>query len=420
MSYRHPAYPAAAQLDGLFMHASHARYVWNLAVEQQSYYRVAGRLSSPPNSAARFRQLAEARADNEWLAAGSSSVQQQALRDFDQAMRNFFNGSHRKPSWRKAGRDEGFCVRDVKTKKLNRRWASVFVPKVGWLRFRLSRALPAKSGMARVTLDAAGRWHVAFAATQAPIQRESTGSEVGIDRGVATTLALSTGQHYRIPHSAKADKKARTLAKRLSRAKRGSNRRHRIKAALGKVHVAAADRRKNWTEKATTTLVREHDLIVLEDLRITNMVRKPKPKPDPEQSGVFLPNQARAKAGLNRSIHRSCWGLFAQRLKDKAEVSGVHFEMVDPAYTSQQCRACDHTAVENRQSQTVFVCVECGHTNHADTNAAQNILARGIVALRPPQDMGPQRELRGTCTAGSARVNPEKSVARTTRTMAVA
>ncbi|MDP3973182.1 MAG: transposase, partial [Candidatus Nanopelagicales bacterium] len=249
MSYRYRAYPDDEQIDALSLHASQARFVWNLAVEQQSYYRVAGRLSSPPNSAARFRQLAEARAENEWLAAGSSSVQQAALRDFDRAMRNFFNGSHRKPSWRKAGRDEGFCIRDVKAQKVNRRWGRVFVPKVGWLRFRLSRPLPGKSGMARVTFDPAGRWHVSFTAAQPVIEREATGSRVGIDRGVATTLVLSTGQHYRVPHSLKADRKARKLAARLSRARRGSQRRAAAKQALANVHVRAADRRKNWIEK---------------------------------------------------------------------------------------------------------------------------------------------------------------------------
>ena len=168
--------------------------MWNLACEQQSYYAVAGRVSRPPNSAARFRQLAEARAEFDWLAAGSSSVQQQALRDWDQALRNWLtHRSHRRPSWRKAGRDEGCCVRDVHVRRLNRRWAAVFVPKVGWLRFRLSRPLPATTGMARITCDRAGRWQVSFTAEQPAVARESTGSAVGIDRGVAVTLATSTG-----------------------------------------------------------------------------------------------------------------------------------------------------------------------------------------------------------------------------------
>ncbi len=415
MSFRFRAYPHVEQEAGLFTHASDARFVWNLACEQQSYFRVAGRVSSPPNSAARFRQLVEARADNAWLAAGSSSVQQQALRDFDQAMRNFFGGSHRKPTWRKAGRNVGFCIRDVKVEKCSRRWARVFVPKVGWLRFRLTRPLPAGTGMARVTLDAAGRWHVSFAATQPTINREPSGSAVGIDRGVATTVALSDGQHYQIPHSRKSDGKARKLAARMSRQKRGSKRREATKRAAGKLHVQAADRRRDWIEKTTTTLIRSHDVIVVEDLRIKNMVRKPAPKPDPEQAGAFLANRAKAKAGLNRSIHRSCWGMFAQRLQDKAEVSGVTVIKVNPAYSSVECRACGHKATENRESQAEFRCVTCGHTNHADTNAAQIVLARGLVALAPtPGQEGQDPQ------PGSARGNPEKSVARTTQRKAVA
>ncbi|MDP3972575.1 MAG: transposase, partial [Candidatus Nanopelagicales bacterium] len=196
---------------------------------------------------------------------------------------------------------------------------------------------------------------------------------------------------------------------------RGSQRRDAARQALAKVHIQAADRRKNWIEKTTTPLVREHDVIVVEDLRVKNMVRKPKPKPDPDQPGSFLPNQARAKAGLNRSIHRSCWGLFAQRLHDKASVSGVTLIKVNPAYTSVECRACGHTASENRESQAVFRCLKCGHANHADTNAAQVILARGLAALRPPQDVG-----QDPAPARSARGNPEESVARITRTKAAA
>jgi putative transposase len=232
MSLRYRAYPTDGQLYGLRTHCAHARFVWNLACEQQSCYRVAGRSSPPPNSTVRFRQLAEARADNDWLASGSSSVQQQALRDFDQAMAVFFAGTHRKPSWREAGRNEGFCVRDVTVRRLNRRWSAVQVPKVGELRFRLSRPLPAKTGMARVSLDRAGRWHVAFTAAQPPVDREPTGSAIGIDRGVATTVALSDGQHRRAPHSGKAERKTCTLNARMSRQHRGSRRRQRTKQSL--------------------------------------------------------------------------------------------------------------------------------------------------------------------------------------------
>jgi transposase len=153
---RYRLYPAPEQVAGLNEHRGHARFVWNLAVEQQSWwtpYR-----GNPPDHGARCRQLTEARAGFDWLRAGSQTVQQQAPRDFDQAMKNFFGGSHRRPRFRKRGQAEGFQIvgKNARVEKLNRRWSQCWVPKVGWVRFRRSRAVPdAKSY--RITLDRAGR-----------------------------------------------------------------------------------------------------------------------------------------------------------------------------------------------------------------------------------------------------------------------
>src|SRR5258708_3277028 len=112
--------PSPTQEGALRSHCSHARFMWNLAVEQQSWWQP-GR-TSPPGWAEHCRQLTQARAEHQWLAAGSVMVQQQALRDFSQAMATYFAGTHRKPTWRKAGRDEGFRVvalRPGQVRKLN-------------------------------------------------------------------------------------------------------------------------------------------------------------------------------------------------------------------------------------------------------------------------------------------------------------
>jgi len=109
------------------------------------------------------------------------------------------------------------------------------------------------------------------------------------------------------------------------------------------------------------------------------MTRRPAPKPAPDQSGTFLPNQAGAKAALNRAILASCWGALDRRIREKAEASEGAVVFVDPRFTSQQCRVCGHISPENRESQAVFRCVECGHEDHADVNAAKNILARGLL-----------------------------------------
>jgi hypothetical protein len=150
--------PSPAQEAIILGHCAHARYVWNLCVEQESHWRP-GR-GKMPRFAGRCRQLSEARAAEPWLAAGSVIVQQQAIRDHDQAMRNYYARTHRRPSWRKAGRDEGFRIVHLKpgdVRRLNRKTGEVRVPKAGWVRFRWSRQVPQDAKSFRVTRDRAGR-----------------------------------------------------------------------------------------------------------------------------------------------------------------------------------------------------------------------------------------------------------------------
>ena len=329
MSHRYRLYPTPAKAEGCRRHCDDARFVWNLALEQANCWRPGRR--SGPGPAERQRQLSEAR-QGTWLAEGSSSVQQQALRDFDRAMKSFFEkpAHFGFPTWRKAGLHEGFCVRDVTVKRFNRKWASIVVPKVGPVRFRLSRPLPSEVGMARVTMDRAGRWHVSFTSAPAQKHRLPTGAVIGIDRGVTTTFATSDGQMLRIATSPKLEAKATRLRRQLACQQKGSGRRARTKAQLSRTTARITDRRRDWVEKISTRLVTDYDVVVLEDLKVKGMLKTPKPKPDPEKPGNFLANRARAKAGLNRSISRSCWSLFLRRLRDKAAVAGVEVILVDP------------------------------------------------------------------------------------------
>jgi putative transposase len=121
--------------------------------------------------------------------------------------------------------------------------------------------------------------------------------------------------------------------------------------------------------------------LVVEDLKIRNMVGRPAPRPDPDHQGGFLPNRAAAKAGLNRSIHDAGWAQFVSILRAKAEEAGRVVIEVDARHTSDHCEACGHTAKENRASQAVFSCRRCGHTLNADEHAARNILRAGLAHL---------------------------------------
>src|ERR1700736_1541397 len=199
---RYRLLPTPAQEAALRDHCGHARYVWNLAVEQHSHWRP-GRKGAP-GYLEQCRQLTAARAEHAWLAAGSQMVQQQALRDFAQAMAAFFDPQNPagRPSWRKGGRDEGFrvvAVNPERVRRLSRRTGEVWVPKAGWVRFRWSRNVPPGVKSYRVTMDRAGRWHVAFAVIPEPIPAPDNGEAVGIDRGVAVSAALSTGELLHVP-----------------------------------------------------------------------------------------------------------------------------------------------------------------------------------------------------------------------------
>jgi transposase len=191
--------PTPAQRIVLLEHCRHARFMWNLAVEQQQLWQP-GRHAPGYNE--QSAQLTEARAEYDWLADGSQTVQQQALRDFAQAMRNFFAGTHGRPSWRKAGVHEGFRQVGLKPRhveKLNRRYGRAWVPKIGWVRFRWTRGVPADVKSYRITRDRGGRWHVAFAHIPDPIPGPGDGSVAGVDRGVAISAALSTGELLHAP-----------------------------------------------------------------------------------------------------------------------------------------------------------------------------------------------------------------------------
>jgi putative transposase len=377
---RYRLMPTPAQETILREHCRHARYVWNLAVEQQSWWRP-GR-SSAPGYCAQAAQLTEARAVCQWLAGGSQTVQQQALRDFAQAMAGFFAGTHRKPRWRKAGRNEGFRIVAVKlehVRRLSRNTGEVWVPKVGWVRFRWSRAVPSAKSY-RVTLDRAGRWHIAFAAVPKLVPGPGTGEVVGVDRGVAVSAALSTGELLRCPGLGERERaRLVRLQRRLARAGKGSNRRSRVKTAIATLKAREVDRRKDWAEKTSTTLARRFDLIRVEDLRIASMARSA--RGTTAQPG----RNVRQKAGLNRGILASGWGLLVRRLEDKAP---GRVEKVNPAYTSQRCSACGHVAAESRKSQALFRCTACGYAGNADVNAARNIAAGHAVTARGRSPLG--------------------------------
>lgn len=311
-------------------------------------------------------------------------------------MANFFGKTHRRPTWRSRGRGEGFRIVAVTSgdvRRVSRNVGEVKIPKVGWVRFRWSRPV-AQAKSYRVTRDAAGRRHVAFAVIPEPISVTGAGGVVGVDRGVTVSAALSTGELLSVPALRDTEKeRLLRLQRKLARAKRGSKQRAKVKLAVARLKAREADRRKDWVEKTSTDLARRFEVIAVEDLKVSAMTRSARGTLEAPGRNV------RQKAGLNRGILAAGWGRLVTRLEHKAP---GRVRKIDPRFTSQTCNACGHRAGESRESQALFLCVACGHRVNADVNAARNfrdtaaghaVAARGGLPLGGPVNREPQRDL---------------------------
>jgi putative transposase len=390
MSIRQRLYPVPAEVAGMVEHCHHARFVFNIGLEQRAMWRrdrhnrgthpEHGDLDAARvNTATQMRELAELRGELGWLRAGSSSVQQAALRDLERAFVNFYAGRAKFPRFkRRTDREGSFVIRDLSLRRLNRKWGLVTVPKVGQVRFRISRlwADIESATSARVT-HRNGRWYVCFTTPPPDKIDRGMGAVVGIDRGVKNTLATSDGRMIQAPSlTGREQSLFLRFQRRLTRQQKGSRRRERTLDELAALRRRLADRRADWVEKTTTDLARTYEYVAVEDLHVGNMARRPAARPDPELPGAFLPNGARAKASLNKAILAAMWGRFLTRLEQKMPEGAVL--RVDPKNTSRTCANCGHCAPGNRESQAVFECEACGYTAHADTNAAVVILDRAL------------------------------------------
>jgi putative transposase len=223
------------------------------------------------------------------------------------------------------------------------------------------------------------RWYVILSCDDVPVRPlPATGSAAGIDLGVASFLTTSDGLHVPNPRPlAAAAQRLAAAQQAVARKKRSSMRRRKAAARVAALHGKVRRTRLDHAHKTAYALVRDRDLIAHEALTTANMIRRPKPRPTEE--GTWEPNGATAKAGLNRSILDTGWGVFLSVLHAKAESAGRIVIEVNPRHTSQRCSWCGHVAEGNRVTQAEFRCVVCAYQAHADVNAAVNILRAGLA-----------------------------------------
>jgi putative transposase len=256
--------------------------------------------------------------------------------------------------------------------------SAAFVRLQGIGHVRVHQHRPVKGRVKTISIKREGsRWYVVLSCEDIPAQPlPTTGAVAGLDMGVASLVTTSDAEHVVNPRHLQASAGRLAAAQQaLARKKRGSNRRHKAVARVAALHAKVRRQRLDGAHKAALTLVRTYDVIAVEDLRITNMTRSAAGTSVQPGRGVA------AKSGLNRSILDAGWGVFLRVLAHKAESAGRELIAVEPRDTSRTCARCGHVAKENRVSQARFACTGCGHTAHADVNAAKNILRAGL-ALR--------------------------------------
>ncbi|MEF9908476.1 RNA-guided endonuclease InsQ/TnpB family protein [Streptomyces sp. P9-A2] len=354
----------------------------------------------PPKTSVKYgdqsAQLKEIRAfDPGRQGRWSFSSQQATLRRLDKAFAAFFRRvrSGDTPGYPRFRGVNRFDTVDFPKDGDGCRWDStphdpvtrVRLQGVGHVRVNQHRPVAGKAKTVSVKREGK-RWYVILTAEQAPPEPlPAIGSVAGIDMGIANFLADSNGGFVDNPrHGRKAatrlEAAQQALARfpRVRRDKRTANHQRAVNKVAG-LHRKVRRQRLDHAHKTALDLVREHDLIAHEDLRIRNMVRAPAPRPDPGRPGGFLPNGAAAKAGLNHSISDAGWGVFLTILHAKAESAGREVIAVDPRNTSRTCPQCGHVSAENRPTQEKFHCVSCGHHAHADTVGALNVLRAGLV-----------------------------------------
>ncbi|WP_151481903.1 RNA-guided endonuclease InsQ/TnpB family protein [Streptomyces albicerus] len=342
-------------------------------------------------------QLSEIRAfDPERQGRWSFSSQQTTLRRLDKAFQAFFRRvkagqAPGYPRFKGAGhfdtvtfpRDGDGCRWDSTPHNPHTR---VRLQGVGHVRVHQHR--PVRGRVKTVSVKREGhRWYVVLSCAEALTEDlPATGAVVGIDMGVAHFLTTSNGEHVANPRflQAAAEELAEAQRHLATFPKRTKHRTKAHRAAarkVAKIHAKIRRQRLDHAHKTALALVRDHDVIAHERLNTAGMTRSPRPKPDPEREGIFLPNQRAAKAGLNRSILDAGWGVFLAILANKAESAGRTVVAVDPRNTSRTCPSCGHVAKENRVTQATFQCTACGMTANADHVGATNVLNRAGLAL---------------------------------------
>ena len=300
---------------------------------------------------------------------------QQALKDQERAFANFFAGRSSFPRFKGKGRGDGFRYPDSKQIKLDEANNRIFLPKLGWLRYRNSR--PVLGTIKNATVRRYnGRWFVSIQTEREVEIPQAKGNAIGIDVGVARFATLSNGKVAEAKNNFRRKESALKKAQqRMSRKTKFSKNWIKAKTKVQRIHAGIANARRDFLHKLSTEISKNHAIVCVEELKVGNMSKSARGSRESPGKNV------RAKSGLNKSILDQGWYEFRRQLSYKLEWNGGCLITVPAHNTSRTCPACRFVSQDNRPSQEKFLCVECGFAENADLVGAINILRAGLARL---------------------------------------
>jgi putative transposase len=375
-AFKYRFYPTPEQETLLRRTIGCTRLVYNRALSErtQAWYGRQERVGYVETSAMLTAWKKED--DLQFLNEVSSVPLQQGLRHLQGAFTNFFAGRTKYPNFKKKrnGGSAEFTKSAFRFKD-----GQVFLAKSKVaLPIRWSRQLPEGCEPSTITvkLSPSGRWSVSLLVEVDIEPLPESPNQIGIDLGITSLVALSTGEKVANPKGFKAKRrKLRKAQKALSRKVKGSNNRYKARLKVAKVHEQISDTRKDFLHKLTTRLVRENQTIAVEDLAVKNMVKNRK---------------------LSQAISDASWGELVRQLEYKCDWYGRTFIKIDRwVPSSKRCGHCGYVVEKLPLNIREWDCPNCGAHHDRDVNAAKNILAAGLAV--------------SVCGAG---VRPEESKSR--------
>jgi putative transposase len=305
-----------------------------------------------------------------------------ALRNLDTAFKNFFRGTGKYPQAKRKGVHDSISFPQgnlLRIQRKSKKISKITLPKLGAVEFVQHRQFQGKVKSATVSYSHGDGWQMSILVEEAQIEYENPSRDaIGVDLGVAKTIAVSgESQDYLLPTEQikRIEKRIGTIQRRQAKVTKFSKRWRYFGRIVAKLHSRITRIRRDFLHQASSDLSKNHGVIVMEDLRVKNMSKS--------ASGTLEEpgKKVAQKSGLNRAILRQGWGNFRIMMEYKTKWYGSHLILVSPKNTSRRCCECGYTHDDNRQTQADFLCLQCGHNENADKNAANNIRRLGLESL---------------------------------------